>query len=105
MKDIKKEAKERGIDLDKVDTYLKAVGRSEAVSPKSPPIRIWRFRDAPLSLKELSNHGGDEDWLALIPPKLADVYIPWLEENSQFGCCAVSTHELADGSVVKIGSH
>ena len=30
-------------------------------------ILIWHFEDAPKKLQELSEHGGDEDWVALIP--------------------------------------
>lgn len=69
------------------------------------PIQIWRFKEAPEEFRTLSDHGGDEDWLALIPPHLADEWIPWLEENTSFGCFRVSKHKLPDGSVVKIGAH
>lgn len=70
-------------------------------------IRIWRFHDAPQELKELSRHGGDEDWIALIPPTLKDEYIGWMEEGGSFGCCDVSEHshpELPE-YVVRIGAH
>lgn len=68
-------------------------------------VRVWRFYDAPEELKELSEHGGDEDWLALIPPSMAEDYFAWMEDGSAFGCCSVSEHKLADGSLVKIGAH
>jgi len=32
------------------------------------PISIWRFHEAPEELRALSTHGGDEDWLAELPP-------------------------------------
>jgi len=69
-------------------------------------IRVWRFQDAPEELKELSNHGGDEDWLALIPPKLKDAYIPWIESGS-FGGYHVSRqcHPELPEYVVVIGAH
>lgn len=75
-----------------------------------PPkhIRVWSFYDAPEELRNLSNHGGDEDWLALIPPSLADSYIPWMEAgHAGFGVCDVSTHQHPElpGFVVKIGAH
>lgn len=70
-----------------------------------PFITVWRYLDAPESLKALSGHGGDEDWLALIPPELADTYIGWMQSGSSFGCCDVSEHKLEDGSIVKIGAH
>lgn len=68
-------------------------------------IKVWRFEDAPLELKELSHHGGDEDWLALIPPDLAQDYIGWMDCGSNFGRCDVSEHQLPDGSLVRIGAH
>lgn len=37
-------------------------------------IRVWRFDDAPEELRDLSHHGGDEDWLALIPPAFAYLF-------------------------------
>ena len=69
-------------------------------------IRVCRFRDAPEELRNLSTHGGDEDWLALVPPTLNDEWIPWLE-NPSFGCCSVSEHEHPEipGCVVYIGAH
>ena len=70
-------------------------------------IRVWRFQDAPEELRMLSQHGGDEDWLALIPPKLSDEYIPWMDSGSTFGCCDVSEQEHPElpGYKVRIGAH
>lgn len=70
-------------------------------------IRVWRFNDAPDELKALSNHGGDEDWLALVPPLLVDEYIPWIEESCGFGRCCVSvhTHPELSGYHIRIGAH
>lgn len=74
-----------------------------------PPnhIRIWRFSDAPEELQQLSEHGGDEDWLALIPPKLADEYIGWMESGTAFGCFQVSEHQHPElpGYLIRIGAH
>ncbi len=67
-------------------------------------IRVWPFYDAPAHLRTLSEHGGDEDWLAVVPPSLTNYYIPWLETGS-FGYCEVSVHPQEDGSVVYIGAH
>lgn len=72
---------------------------------ESRMIRIWPFHDAPAEYKALSGHGGDEDWLAVVPATLNGRYIPWLESGGPFGGCDVTTHELPDGSVVHIGSH
>jgi hypothetical protein len=70
-------------------------------------IKVWRFYDAPEELRALSTHGGDEDWLALIPPKLASEWIGWLEEGHSFGCCSVSTHSHPElpGYEIRIGAH
>jgi hypothetical protein len=68
------------------------------------PIRVWRFREAPLAWQKLSPHGGDEDWLAHVPVHLSKAYIRWLEEP-HFACFSVSEHPLPDGSKVVIGAH
>ncbi len=68
-------------------------------------IQVWDWDDAPEEYKALSPHGGDEDWVALVPPKYAGRWIGWMESGSAFGCCDVSEHELPDGSVVRIGAH
>lgn len=70
-------------------------------------IRIWRWEDSPEELKALSNHGGDEDWVALIPPKLVNEYIGFLEEGTSFGYCSVSEHSHPElpGYKIRIGAH
>lgn len=70
-------------------------------------IRIWRFEDAPEELRYLSTNGGDEDWVALIPPKLVDSYLPWMDEGTSFGCFRVHCYhhpELPEYEV-RIGCH
>jgi len=66
-------------------------------------IKIYRFEDAPEELKMLSTNGGDEDWIAIIPPSLQDEYIPWFEAGNSFGC--VEVHMLENGNKVLIGCH
>ena len=70
------------------------------------PIQVWRFEDAPEEYKKLSPHGGDEDWLILVPPGYENDCIGWLEEStsSRIGC-DISVHPLENGSVVHIGAH
>lgn len=70
-------------------------------------IRVWSWRNAPDELKALSPHGGDEDWVGLIPPCYAGEYIPWMEDGSRFGVCDVSVHEHPElpGFEVRIGAH
>jgi len=79
--------------------------------PETDYIRIWRFHDAPADLRALSNNGGDEDWLAVIPPSIfhadEDDWIGWMEAGHSFGCCDVSRYEhpTLAGYQVRIGSH
>lgn len=70
-------------------------------------IRIWTWADAPDELRSLSPHGGDEDWVALIPPRLSESFIPWLEDGGSFGCSGVSCHAHPElpGYEVRIGAH
>jgi len=70
-------------------------------------IRIWEWTDAPEELKQLSTNGGDEDWVALLPPKFNGKWISWMDEGSPFGCCCVDDYQHAElpGYTVRIGSH
>jgi len=69
-------------------------------------IKVWRFQDAPEELKNMSKNGGDEDWVALVPQKFEDEYIPWIESNS-FGRCCVNEYVylVYPGYRVFIGCH
>ncbi len=77
------------------------------------PISVWRFEHAPPELRDLSLHGGDEDWLAVVPAEMLITidgekhmpWIPWLESHGPFGCAGVTEHEGPDGSRVYIGAH
>jgi hypothetical protein len=71
----------------------------------SKMISVWQWEDAPAEFRALSEHGGDEDWVALVPSELADVWIGWLESGTTFGVCHVSKHPLPDGRVIHIGAH
>ena len=62
-------------------------------------IKVWRFCDAPIVYQHLSEHGGDEDWLAFVP---FGIPIPgWADA---LGCCSVSEHDVLHGTVL-IGAH
>ena len=68
-------------------------------------IRVYRWQDAPDKYRALSNHGGDEDWVAIVPYELAEsCYIPWLDVGP-FGVCDVSEHHNFPGFIVFIGAH
>ena len=66
-------------------------------------ILVWRFHEAPGELQALSCHGGDEDWIAIVPKGAEPP--AWAESGSAFGCCSVSEHEYEDGRTVFIGAH
>jgi len=70
------------------------------------PILIWRFEDAPEPYKAYSDHGGDEDWLAILPVNWPADNLPlWMEEGRPFGCCAVHEFRLPTGQRIVIGAH
>lgn len=71
------------------------------------PIQVWRFRDAPEFLRNLSPCYGDEDWLAAVPPNYEGDDIPWLEDGSRFGMSSASSHKYPgkEGWTVRIGCH
>lgn len=66
-------------------------------------IIVWHWWDAPGELRCLSPHGGDEDYVALVPREMDAP--SWMQEGSYFGCCSVSEHTLDDGRQVHIGAH
>ena len=72
------------------------------------PIRIWKFYDAPKEFQEMSINGGDEDYLAIIPPNYTTEYFPFLEGNT-FGCCSVDEIKIETGLyrgyIILIGVH
>ena len=71
------------------------------------PIMVWRWEDAPSRFRELSTHGGDEDWVALIPKEQWEREgVPlWAETGTTFGCCDVYHYVLEGGCAVLIGAH
>lgn len=67
------------------------------------PWHLWPFDDAPRALRDLSENGGDEDWILVVPK---GEHTPvWAEEGGAFGCCTVEQHELPCGQRVLIGCH
>jgi hypothetical protein len=69
------------------------------------PIKVWPFYDAPKKYALLTRHGGDEDWVALIPKEMTGDWIGWAEEGTPFGCCDVQIEKLDNGDEVRIGAH
>lgn len=88
-----------------MSTDRQALALRAARNADETMICVWRFEDAPSELRELSEHGGDEDWLAVFPAEMRDESILWCEEGTGFGPCEVSEHFLDDGRTVRIGAH
>lgn len=89
------------------DAYkTKRVTRWRWAGPDVPlpdsSIRIWAWVDAPGELRAFSDHGGDEDWVCLVPKELANDYLPFVDA---LGVCRVSNHILTDGRKLLIGAH
>jgi hypothetical protein len=66
----------------------------------SVTIRVWSWKDAPDEYKALSNHGGDEDWVALIPCDLPDLWV-----RLPFDAIYMSSHNVGLLGTVYIGAH
>jgi hypothetical protein len=72
------------------------------------PIKVWAFEDAPKELQALSQHGGDEDWLILIPASYKQVMLQYGLPTWMLGtdsCNEPSEHVLENGDHVIIGAH
>lgn len=68
------------------------------------PIQIWKFEGAPKLYQEMSDAGGDEDWIALIPPNLFDYGLPfWMESMDSLHRPQI--YDIALGYKVVIASH
>lgn len=84
-----------------VAAAIEAAAAARTTDPKA--VTVWRFDEAPEELRALSSHGGDEDWLAVLP--FGQTMPMWMAPGSAFGVCDVSEHDLIDGSTVCIGAH
>ncbi len=67
-------------------------------------VAVWPWDDAPKQYRALSTHGGDEDWVAFVPDRYRDLWIPWLDSGTPFGFCDVEIHHV-EGGTVHIGAH
>jgi hypothetical protein len=98
----------QGTESGEVETsYRRArVTRWRWAGPEVPApdsaVRIWKWREAPGELRALSTHGGDEDWVCLVPKEMVGDYLPFVDA---LGVCRVSEHTFMDGRKVFIGAH
>ena len=63
---------------------------------------VWQFKDAPNELQQISTHGGDEDYLALIPSKIENEWFHCFETDG-FGNF-INSYQTNLGKI-KIGAH
>jgi len=77
---------------------------SDGVAAKECMISYWEFRDAPEDLRHMSEHGGDEDWLAVIPH---DMMTPHHWQSGTYCDDNISRtpHPYVKGLDVVIGAH
>lgn len=79
------------------------IGALERACWPSRPWFLWPFDKAPEALRALSQNGGDEDWILVLPP---GVDRPFFTDDGQaFGRCGVEEHVLPCGRRVLIGCH
>ena len=85
--------------------YLMPVPGQPGLYEQELVIRVWAGAEAPGEFKALSNHGGDEDWIAYVPKRYLDANYgcepSWI---MHLGVCDVSRHEVSHG-LVFIGAH
>lgn len=66
-------------------------------------LAMWRFEQAPPLLAALSQHGGDEDWVVLIPPDFGELPF-WMSEGTSFAS-SVDIYDLPEGWQLLISAH
>lgn len=100
------ELKRRWVErAERVNIAVLAQPPAGAVEVVTHAITVWRWDDAPPHLRSLSRHGGDEDWLAVLPSSYGGNLPSWMESGTAFGCCDVQTTDMPDGTTVVIGAH
>lgn len=66
---------------------------------------VWAWEDAPAEFRQLSSHGGDEDYVAYFPKGLFESGYP-LEKIAELSCCDNQVIEFANSdAIVVIGAH
>lgn len=69
-------------------------------------ITVWNWHDAPEDLRALSEHGGGETWVALVPAHYAREYhLGFLDRIDGSTAPQVEDHPSLQGYEVWIGAH
>jgi hypothetical protein len=71
--------------------------------PDSLPISVWAFDDAPVKYQEMSDHGGDEDWIVFLPYDSADLSVAE-RIVERLTVCDCDRYNV-DGGVIWITAH
>lgn len=74
------------------------------LSPGESPITVWEYGKAPQEL-QISSSGGDEDWVAEIPPAFSERYLSWLEEDRFGNSVEELDHPTKKGWKIRIAGH
>ena len=81
------------------------------MKPSAASITLWPFYDAPDEYRELSPHGGDEDWIMFVPDELlshrcghSTVAFQLDRIRQAIGVCDTSDHRI-EGGTIFIGAH
>lgn len=73
-------------------------------------ILVWQWDDAPEAYQELSEHGGDEDWVVFVPQAVlndwaGDWLLPSWIGNGKYGPLGWLEEHDIDGGKLFIGAH
>lgn len=101
-------------EMDKRDTTWHAIiAGDHRIGP--PCVQVWKWDQAPEEWKKLSTHGGDEDWLALVPTvmlaedqKESELWwMRWYPEVNEGGRVSrrKDTEGAPEGFEIWIGAH
>jgi len=74
---------------------------------KSKAILIWRFEDVAETVKQFCKfNGGNEKWLAAIPPLFKGISVSFLDSSYKFdNSGSPDIYEFGDGWKILVGRH
>ena len=105
MASVEKLAHSLHCDAPHENCWFESSSASFLVFMENPTDRIslWSWSEAPQEFKDLSPHGGDEDFVAFIPGCLTDEF-NMRRYIGRMASCDCYEHEI-DGGLVLIGAH
>ena len=99
------ELAERAAIMQAADVEVRDLLRAGAtLTGNDRAIYVWSFYDAPAFLQRMSEHGGDEDWIVVMPSGHSALeWCHWL--NCMSHGEEPSRYDLPCGAVVFIAAH